>query len=89
MKENKIFAKINQNSKTPAQALIKMIDMVRNNLFTGGKNLDYVKNLIRHQIGRSEVMEAYLAGAENQEERKKKLTILRKRLGEAGISGSV
>lgn len=85
LKDNKIFAKLNQGSKSPAQAMIKMVDMVRNGLFTGGQNLTYVQNLIRHQLSRKEVIDSYLAGSDGAE-REKRLAVLRKRLSEAGIA---
>lgn len=85
LKDYKVFAKINQGSKTPAQAMIKMIDMVRNGLFTGGSNVTYVRNLIRHQLSRKEVMESYIGNTDGAD-RDKRLAILRKRLLEAGIA---
>ena len=85
IKEQKIFAKISSQCKTTAETVMRLLDLCRSGLFTGGKNLLYVHSLIKHQIGQSDFMKSYLAGETDPEARSKKLAILRKRMLEAGI----
>jgi|GEM_PF-2927730 len=85
IKEQKIFAKISSQCKTTSETVMRLLELCRSGLFTGGKNLLYVHSLIKHQIGQSDFMKSYLAGVTDAETRTKKLAILRKRLNEAGI----
>lgn len=85
LKQNKVFAKINKQSKNTAEAVMKLIDLCRSGLFTGGKNLLYVHSLIKHQVNQRNFMAQYLSGIDNSDMKAKKLALLCQKLKEAGI----
>lgn len=85
IKETKLFAKINKSSRNVSETVMKLVDLCRGGMFTKGQNMLYVHSLIKHQLGQSDFMKAYLAGVKNDEEKQKKVQDLKKRLLEAGI----
>ncbi|MBL8669364.1 MAG: hypothetical protein JNK11_01820 [Alphaproteobacteria bacterium] len=85
IKDNKIFAKINQSAKNVSETVIKLLDLCRNGLFTKGQNRLYVHSLIKHQLNQSDFMKAYMAGATSEEARRQRLAELKKRMREAGL----
>lgn len=85
LKQNKVFAKINKQSRNTAEAVMKLVDLCRSGLFTGGKNLLYVHSLVKHQVNQRDFMTQYLSGIDNSDMKVKKLSLLRQKLQEAGI----
>lgn len=85
IKENKIFAKINKQSRNVAETVLKLADLCRSGLFTRGQNLLYVHSLIKHQVNQSAFMKVYLAGVESEADKKARIADLKRRLAEAGI----